>query len=153
MQTQPDVNSRLKALYIYNFTNMIEWPKELKNGSFNIGIVGESALYNELSKYSSKSVGSQPIKVTSFADASQATACHILFVTKEKSARTAELAKKFKAKSTLVIGEREGALGDGAVINFIIRNNKQSYELSKTNAIKHKLIVGKQLTDLAVKVE
>lgn len=153
MQQQPDVNSRLKALYIYNFTNMVEWPKETKTGNFNIGVYGETNLISELNKYSSKSVGSQPIRVSEFKDYNDITACHILFVTREKSDKTAELVKKFKAKSTLIITEKEGAMKDGSIINFIIRNNKQSYELSKTNAGKHKLNIGKQLTDLAVKVE
>lgn len=150
---EPDVNSRLKALYIYNFTNMVEWPKELKTGNFNIGVYGETSLLGELNKYNSKSVGSQPIRVSEFRNADEITPCHILFITKEKSSQTAELVKKFKAKNTLIITEKEGAMKDGAIINFIIRNNKQSYELSKTNAGKHKLVIGKQLTDLAVKVE
>jgi hypothetical protein len=150
---EPDVNSRLKALYIYNFTNMVEWPKEQKTGNFNIGVFGETNLLSELVKYNSKSVGSQPIKVTEYRDMHEIPACHILFVSREKSDKTAELVKKFKAKNTLIITEKEGSLHDGAIINFIIRNNKQSYELSKTNAIKHKLIIGKQLTELAVKVE
>lgn len=154
LQQQPDVNSRLKALYIYNFTNMIEWPKELKKGNFTIGILGETNLYNELnSKYSSKSVGSQPIAIKQFGDMASVTQCHILFITKDNADKTASLVKKFKPKSTLIISEKEGGLRDGSIINFVIRNNRQSYELSKTNAAKHKLIIGKQLTELAVKVE
>lgn len=133
---------------------MIEWPQELKKGNFNIGLYGESNnLFSELSKYNSKSVGSQPIKVSQFSDQASITPCHILYIAKENSDKTAAMVKKFKAKGTLVICEKEGALKDGAIINFIIRNNRQSYELSKTNAVKHKLIIGKQLTELAVKVE
>jgi len=154
MQTQPDVNSRVKALYVFNFTNMVEWPSDLKKGTFNIGVLGESNnLFTELSKYNSKSVGSQTIKVNHFAESASVTQCHILYVTKEQSDKTAALVKKFKSKGTLIISEKEGALKEGAIINFVIRNNRQSYELSKTNAVKHKLIIGKQLTELAAKVE
>lgn len=151
---EPDVNSRLKALYVFNFTNMIEWPSELKKGPFNIVVLGENKnLFNELSKYNSKSVGTQQIKVSQSNDAGTISAAHILFVTRGQSDKIAAMVKKFKAKSTLVISEKEGAMKEGAIINFIIRNNRQSYELSKTNASKHKLIIGKQLTELAVKVE
>ncbi len=153
LQQQPDLNSRLKALYIYNFTGMVDWPKELKSGAFNIGVFGETNLVSELGKYSGKSAGSQTIHISHFKDYNEITACHILFVTKENAGKTSELAKKFKSKSTLIVSEKEGALKEGAVINFIIRNNKQTYELSKTNAVKHKLTVGKQLTELATKVE
>jgi hypothetical protein len=153
MQTERDVNSNLKARYIFNFANMIEWPSALGKGNFNIGLFGESDnLYNELSKYNSKSVGSQTIKVAQYNE-SNVAACHILFVTKEQSDKTTAMVKKFKSKGTLIITEKEGSLKDGSIINFVIRNNRQSYELSKTNAGKHKLIIGKQLTELAAKVE
>lgn len=133
---------------------MIEWPAEMKKGNFNIVVLGDQGnLYNELSKYNSKTAGSQIIKVSAVTDVNSLSAPHILFITKEHSDKTAAMVKKFKPKSTLIISEKEGALKDGAIINFIIRNNKQSYELSKTNATKHKLIIGKQLTELAVKVE
>ena len=154
MQNQPDLNSKVRALYIYNFTNMVEWPKELRSGNFNIGVLGESNLYNELNtKYAGKSVGSQSIKISQFKSSGDVSVCHILFITKEFNNKIGELVKKFKPKSTLIVTEKEGALKEGSVINFIIRNNRQSYELSKTNATKHKLTIGKQLTELAVKVE
>jgi hypothetical protein len=151
---ETDLNSKLKALYVFNFTNMIEWPAEMKKGNFTIVVLGDQGnLYNELYKYNSKTAGSQIIKVSAVADANSLSTPHILFITKEHSDKTAAMVKKFKPKSTLIISEKEGALKDGSIINFIIRNNKQSYELSKTNATKHKLIIGKQLTELAVKVE
>jgi YfiR/HmsC-like len=154
MQTERDVNSNLKARYIFNFANMIEWPSALGKGNFNIGLFGESAnLYSELSKYNSKAVGSQSIKVNQYTDAATVVPCHILFITKEQSDKTAAMVKKFKSKGTLIITEKEGSLKEGSIINFVIRNNRQSYELSKTNAGKHKLIIGKQLTELAAKVE
>ena len=153
-QNQPDINSNLKARYIFNFANMIEWPSAVGKGSFNIGLLGEpSNLLTELNKYNSKSVGSQSIKIIPFSESSLVTACHILFITREQADKTAALVKKFKANGTLIISEKEGALKDGSIINFIIRNNRQTYELSKTNASKHKLIIGKQLTELAAKVE
>lgn len=153
-QSQPDINSNLKARYIFNFANMIEWPAAVGKGNFNIGVLGESTnLYTELSKYNSKSVGSQAIKVTPYTDAASVIPCHILFITKEQSDKTSAMVKKFKAKGTLVITEKEGALKDGSIINFVFRNSRQTYELSKTNAVKHKLIIGKQLTELATKVE
>jgi hypothetical protein len=39
-----DTRSRFQALYIYNFTSLVDWPKEFKSGSFKIGVFGESNL-------------------------------------------------------------------------------------------------------------
>lgn len=145
-----DTRSRFQALYIYNFTTLVDWPKEFKTGSFKIGVLGETNLFNDLTKsYSNKLVGSQTIKVFKYAKTSEIEDCHILFIAKDNSASTADLAKKFKSKSTLVITEKEGMLKEGAIINFIVKNNKVAYEVSKTNANKHKLVLGSQLLSLA----
>src|SRR5688572_5535714 len=145
-----DTRSRFQALYIYNFTTLIDWPKEFKTGSFKIGVFGETNLYNDLSKsYTNKLVGSQAIKVLQFAKLSDIEECHILFIAKGQSEHATDLAKKYRSKSTLIITEKEKMLKEGAIINFIVKNNKVAYEVSKGNASKHKLTLGSQLLNLA----
>lgn len=145
-----DTRSRFQALYIYNFTTLVDWPKEFKTGNFKIGVFGETNLYNDLSdKYTNKLVGSQAIKVIKYSKTSEIDDCHILFIAKEKSDNVAELARKYKSKSTLIITEKEKMLKEGAIINFIVKNNKVAYEVSKGNAAKHKLTLGSQLLNLA----
>lgn len=149
-----DTHTRLKALFVYQFATLVDWPKEFKQGDFIIGIFGESPLFAEMiAKFSNKSVGSQAIKIKNYLKITDIAACHILFVAPEYSDKVGELVKKFKTKSTLIVTEREGKLKDGAIINFVINNNKQSFEISKTNAAKHKLIVGSKLEQLAARVE
>lgn len=149
-----DTHKTVKALFVYQFATLMDWPKEFKQGDFVIGVYGDSPLYPELmSKYSNRSVGSQAIKIRSFSNYNDISPCHILVVAPEMSDRVADLAKKFKSKSTLIVSEREGKLRDGAIINFVVKDNKQSYELSKTNAARHKLVVGSKLENLAARVE
>ena len=40
--------SRFQAMYIYNFSRMVEWPNEYKNGNFEIGVIGNNSLMEEL---------------------------------------------------------------------------------------------------------
>lgn len=149
-----DTHTRLKALFVYQFATLVDWPKEFKQGDFIIGIFGESPLFTEMvAKFSNKTVGTQAIKIKNYMSISEIASCHILFVAPELSDKVGELVKKFKSKSMLIVTEKEGKLKDGAIINFVINNNKQSFEISKTNAAKHKLVVGSKLEQLAAKVE
>ncbi|HAA00035.1 MAG TPA: hypothetical protein DEP18_03415 [Flavobacteriales bacterium] len=149
-----DTHKTVKALFVYQFATLVDWPKEFKKGDFIIGVYGESPLYDELTnKYSNRSVGSQAIKIRSFQSYNSITPCHILVVAPEVSDKVADLAKKFKSSSTLIVSEKEGKLKEGAVISFVIKDNKQSYELSKSNASKSKLIIGSKLENLAARVE
>ncbi len=153
-----DTRSIYKALFIYNFATLVDWPSEYRKGDFVIGVYGEgNTVYNELQKkYNGKAIGSQEIIVKKFNSISEIKMVpHILYLTEEKSDNITKLSSKYKGKSSLLITEKPGLLNKGAVINFVIdkaRNNKQSYEISKSNAKKHKLVIASKLTSLAVKV-
>lgn len=57
-----DVNSKIKAIFIYNFTKYIEWPENQKQGDFVIGVLGNSNpnLNKELDKMAALSkIGSR----------------------------------------------------------------------------------------------
>ncbi|MBK9419151.1 MAG: YfiR family protein [Flavobacteriales bacterium] len=54
---------------------------------------------------------------------------------------------------TLLVTEYDGALEDGAVVNFVRVNNLLKYELSLANANKHGVVVGLTLRNLAHRVE
>ena len=45
-----DTRAVLKALYIYNFATLTDWPSDYKSGDFVIGVLGESSVFDELQK-------------------------------------------------------------------------------------------------------
>ena len=145
-------------MFIYNFATLVDWPADYKKGDFIIGVYGnDQSVYDELnSKYSGKAIGSQVIKVVKYATKDQINSkANILYIAKDKSESIGSLNTKFYGKSTLLITDKPGHLEKGAIINFVIdskRNNKQSYEIDKSNAKSHKLYVPSKLTTLAAKV-
>jgi YfiR/HmsC-like len=80
------------------------------------------------------------------------TKCQMLFVNTDKSDLLPKIIAKLKGKSTLVISEKEGAIKSGSIINFIIKDSKQKFELSVNNAEKSSLRVSKTLLPLAIEV-
>ena len=150
-----DTKAIYKALFIYNFATLVAWPSDYRKGDFIIGVYGtDGTVYDQLkTKYSGKAIGSQEIRVVkhlSKSDINNKT--HILYITEDKSESISTLKNTFNGKSTLLITEKPGYLNKGAVINFVVDKNKQSYEINKGNAKKHKLIIASKLTSLAVKV-
>jgi len=149
-----DTRSVVKAMYIYTFATLVEWPAERRTGDFIIGVYGEkTAVYDELiKKYAGKSIGSQKIVVKNFRNKAEVKSCHILYVTEERTNELTELSASLSTENTLLVGERSGALSKGAIINFIIEGNQQKYEINKTNARNHKLVIADKLSDLAASV-
>lgn len=149
-----DTRSPVKALYIYNFATLIDWPTEYRKGDFIIGVYGsKEGVYDNLKmKFEGKAIGSQEIVVKSFSSSSQISKTHILYVTPKNSSQISSLNSQFKGKSTLIVTEKDGNLNKGAAINFVVKGTSQKFEINKSNAKKHKLIIADRLLNLAVNV-
>ena len=117
-----DVNSKIKAIFIYNFTKYIEWPENQKQGDFVIGVLGNSNpnLIKELDKMATLSkIGSRGFVVKIYNSVEEITKCQLLFITAEKSNLITAAVQKVAKNNTLVIGENTGQIKKGAVINFV----------------------------------
>lgn len=150
-----DTRAVLKALYIYNFATLTDWPSSYKSGNFVIGVLGDSKVFDELQKkYRGKVIGRQKIVVEKISvDEISNKTVHLLFIASDQASKTNMLSNKLQDKSTLIVSEKNGSLSSGAVINFIVDNNKQAYEISRKNAKLRKLVIASKLVDLASRVE
>lgn len=149
-----DTNSKMKAIFIMNFTKLIEWPKSYREGNFVVGVIGNSPLYSELTKMSkTKKVANQSLQIKKYSTSKDIGKCHILYVSKNQSQEISAVLKKVKSNSTLIITEKQGLVEKGAGINFVIKNNRQKFELNKKNVEKYKLKVSSNLEALAFTVK
>ena len=148
-----DTQSTLKALYIYNFATLTDWPSSYKKNDFIIAVVSSNSnVFNEIyKKYNGKSIGGQKIRTVKYADASNIENPNILFLDKSSNGIIRTVNDKLKNKSTLFITNKSGGLNSGAIINFVEINNKQSYEINVKNAKRKKLVIAERLIDLAIK--
>ena len=146
-----DTTAIVQASYIYNIAKLVEWKDVgLKNGNFVIGVLGSANLYQELiKKYSTKTIGKQPIEVRRLLPSAEVEQCHILFVAKSEINLMPAIYKNTGRKETLLITEYADALEDGAVVNFVRVDNTLKYEISVANGRKHKLEIGNTLVNLA----
>ncbi len=152
-QSADKANNKIKGIYVYQFAKNVDWPKEYKTGDFVIGVYGDRDLYEQLSaSYTGKSIGSQVIKVKFFDAVSGISTCHILYIANKYSSKVNELSKKFTKNKTLIVSNDSGSLEDGAVINFLVKDSKIAFEISKKNAGKSNLVIGQTLTKLATNV-
>jgi len=137
-----------------NFTKLIEWPASYREGNFVVGVVGNSPLYTELTKMAkTKKVSNQSLEIRRFGNVDDIAKCHILFVSENKSEDLSSVVSKVKPNSTLIITAKQGLVEKGSGINFIVKNNRQKFELNKKNVEKYKLKVSSNLEALAFSVK
>lgn len=149
-----DTNSKMKAIFIMNFTKLIEWPLAYREGAFVVGVVGDSPIYTELIKMSkTKKVSNQSLQIKKFASINDVNKCHILYVSQNKCGDINSIVSKVSLHSTLIITEKQGLVDKGAGINFVVKDNRQKFELNKNNVEKYKLKVSSNLEALAFVVK
>ena len=100
-----------------------------------------------------KKVANQSLEIKKFSAVQDISKCHILFVSANKSQEITSVVKKVKPNSTLIITAEQGLVDKGSGINFIIKNNRQKFELNKQNVEKYKLKVSSNLEALAFTVK
>lgn len=146
-------NNKIKGIYVYQFAKNVDWPQKYKTGDFTIGVLGDKSFYQQLKNaYAGKQIGGQKIEVVFYSSIDVVKSPHLLYVSPYNKQVAISLAKKLKKDKTLIIGEEKGLLNNGVIINFLSKDNKLAFEISKSNAKKKELIISQTLTRLAVDV-
>jgi hypothetical protein len=144
----------MKAIFIMNFARYIEWPESYREGNFVVGVVGNSPLYTELIKMAkTKKVANQTLEIRKYETINQIANCHILYVSNNKSQEISSVVTQVKPNSTLIVTAKQGLVDRGSGINFVVKNNRQKFELNKKNVEKKKLKVSSNLEALAFSVK
>ena len=152
-QTIPDDNTVaiIRANYLYQFANNSDWPAELKKGPFIVGVVGNTDVYDVMAaKYATKPIGSQLLSVIGTNEVATAQRVHVLFVDRSKKSEIARYVKEFKGKSTLIVTNWEGALGQGAHINFLSIDGSIRFEMNKTGMLESAITPGVKIVQWAI---
>ena len=151
----PDINAKIKAIFIYNFSRYVVWPAPKSSGNFKIGVYGAyPELLRELESMAvSRKRGNQKFEIINYMNLDEIEITHILYINPEKSVDIQKLTERLNGRHTLMVTEHAGSLEKGADINLFYENNKQKMEISKDNITKRNLKVSVNLLTLAKKVK
>jgi hypothetical protein len=147
-------DEKFKALFMYNFTKYIEWPQAKQSGDFVIGVLGSSAIIDELNAIAErKTVGSQSIKVKQVSTSDDLTKMHILFVPENQSGHVDAIIEKVNGKGVVLITDKPGLAKAKSGINYINEGGKQKFEVSNKHLSEEGVKVSAQLLTLGTPVD
>ncbi len=147
-------DEKFKALFMYNFTKYIEWPQAKQSGDFVIGVIGNSAIVDELNVIAQKkTVGAQAIKVKQVSSTEDLTKMHIVYVTEDKSGEASGIAGKIKGRGVVLITDKPGFAQSTSGINYIKKDGKPNFEVSSKHLAEEGVKVSSQLMALGTAVD
>ena len=125
----------LKAGFLEKFARFSEWPQDVKMDTFKITILGKSPFQGALEKmYTSYNIKKKPVSINYISSVDDIDNCHIMFVSKTMSRQLDTIIQKVGSKPILTVGETNGYVNKGVIINFF-KTNKGTvhFEISKKN--------------------
>jgi len=116
---------QLKAAFIFHFTQFISWPAhtfEDPNAPFVIGIVGDEPIDEALTEMvRGERVDGHPLQVRRLSRPADAANCQIVYSSGDGEEKFR--AARFHGEPVLTVGETEGFLQSGGMIEFITEHN------------------------------
>ena len=144
---------RVKAAFLYKFGGYVEWQPwafPTPDAPFTIGVVGDDALARELAiVVADRMIGTRRVLVTALAERDSVQVLQMLFVARSASPQLSQLMRDIRQRPVLVVTEWEGALNEGSMINFVLRNARVRFEISLSQAERHGLALSSRLLGVA----
>lgn len=154
---QTALPEQVKAAYIYNFVNFVDWPGEVfaeTDSPLQIGVVDAEKLADQLAlTVAGRTVRGRGLTVHKLRPRDGFAGLQILVVGTASKAQLAELLIAARDRPILLVTEAEGALASGSMINFVKTNERLRFEIAPRTAEHSGLTISARLLAAALHVE
>jgi hypothetical protein len=163
---------QVKAAFLYNFIQFVDWPEETSdsNEPITIGIIGNDPFGNAFEPIKDKKVKGRAVVIKRFEsfekpknstekdkpesdqEIETLTKCHLLFICPSEQKNLKEIIDTVKDHGVLTVGEMEGFLESGGIINWFVEEKKIRFEINTAAAERAKLKIRSNLLRLAKRI-
>ncbi len=151
----------LKAVYLYNFLQFVQWPDTKRplsrEGIMVIGIVGESPFGEALSSLQAdvRRSGMKQVRIIHYGhyqDQMDFSECHLLFVSGSERGNFRRIISRLKDAPVLTVADTENFISAGGMINLVQSGGKIRWTINRAAADRAGLRLSAQLLTIAVRV-
>jgi hypothetical protein len=151
---KPETPYEIRAYFLINFALYTEWPKEAfaeTNSPFVFGILGKDPFEKDLDIVKDSLVRGRKLLIKHCSGIKEAEGCHLLYISSTEEHRLGEIFKSLGNSSILTVGEMDGFLDKGGMLNFIVKKKTRpgygnlGYEVNQAAADKARLRINSYL--------
>jgi hypothetical protein len=144
---------QVKGAFLLNFTKFVDWPPQAfkePGDPIAICILGENPFGPLLDRAARQTVvANRAVSVRQVADERQASQCQVVFMGASERKRWRAWLEALRGGSVLTVGESEGFLASGGVVNFKLEGDRVRIEISTAAADRAGLHISAKLLSLA----
>lgn len=148
---QEATEAQVKAAFLYKFVKFVDWPSEAfsdNRAPIIVGLVGEDFITSAIDQtISGKIANGRRVLVKRFSNFRAMTRCHVLFISSSQRDNLPQILAA-AGSAVLTVGETEGFVHMGGIINFTIVDNKLRFEISQLAGERAGLKISAKLLNL-----
>jgi hypothetical protein len=152
-QTITSPEYQVKAVFLFNFSQFVEWPATAFPGAqapLVIGVLGDDPFGSYLDEtVQGEKVNGHPLEVRRLQSAQDARSCHILFINWGNTEKLKGVFTDLKGSSVLTVGDAADFARQGGVVRFFTENSKIRILINLEAAKAAELTISSKLLRLA----
>jgi len=152
-QSTPPLEYQLKAVFLFNFTQFVDWPStafDTDQSPLVIGILGENPFGSYLEEtVTGEKINKHAVVVRYYQNAEDAKNCQLLFINLPDTKKRKQAIEALKGKNILTVSDATGFSTEGGMIRFFTRNNKINLQINIEASKASELVFSSKLLRLA----
>ncbi len=143
----------LKAVFLYNFAQLVDWPAGAfpsTDTPFTVGILGRDpfgAVLDDVLR--NERLGDRPFVVKRFTNVTEVQDCQILFISRSEEPRLEKIFTHLRGQPVLTVGDIPGFATRGGMISILRERNKLRLRINLKAAQEAHLTISSKLLRLS----
>jgi hypothetical protein len=133
-QSAPDPEYQLKAVFLFNFAQFVEWPASAFPGPETplvIGVLGQDPFGPYLDEtVRGEKVNDRPLVVRRYRSVEEITTCHILFISRREEGRLKGILDSLRGRSVLTVSDADRFASRGGMIRFVTDRHRIRFRIN-----------------------
>jgi hypothetical protein len=150
-----DLERRVQAAYLYNFTKFVEWPAGALGSPedpFPICVLANNAPVDHLAPLEKRAAGSHPIVVRPVNLSDDFSDCHILLLHHSAEEQLPQILARVDGRPVLTAGNIQDFAERGGIVGFVIHQGKVRLEINRGMARRSGLKLSAKLLEVGLRV-
>ncbi len=142
---------QVKAAFLYNFINFVEWPQQSlfeNSPTINLCIIGDAPFGDALNDFQNETVRGKKL-IIKYRSADDLRGCNILFLSESEKHHTAKILRSVGKSDVLTVSDTEESARQGIIISFIVEQKKVRFAVNIDAARRAGLKISAKLLRLA----
>jgi len=150
---QQGLEAEVKAAFVYNFIQFVEWPPAATvepSAPFRVCVYGQDPFVSVLERtMRGEQLAGHPLTIETVPAGEPATQCNVLFVPKSQAARTAAALRAAGDGPVLSVGESPNFLSAGGMINLFVEGGRVRFDVNMSATSARGLVPSSKLLRIA----